>query len=151
MRPKWDEVSDLAKADKICCACFCAHTRAQGYVPLAHVVLVISDDPEGDQHIIAAYVEKKKTWEEAKNNTSPDPKLRGQCATSSDRSPPIPDKDPPPATARPNYWDSLGSELDNYAEFRSELDITHPQGAAVTQEVTDGGGVENLANHKKHY
>ena len=37
-------------------------------MPLSHAGLVISDDPEGDQLIIAAYAEKKKLWEEAKKN-----------------------------------------------------------------------------------
>ena len=31
-------------------------------MPLSHTGLVISGDPEGDQQIIAAYVENKKTW-----------------------------------------------------------------------------------------
>ena len=74
MRPKWDEVSDLAKSDKVYCAYFCAHMRAQGCVPLAHSCLFIGNDPEGEQHIIAVYAEKKKTLEEAKKNNPPQSK-----------------------------------------------------------------------------
>ena len=54
MRPKWYKVTDLAKADKVCCACFRVHIRAQGCVPLAHAGLIIINDPEGSQQIIAA-------------------------------------------------------------------------------------------------
>ena len=56
MRPKWDEVTIFTMSDKICFACFCTHTQAQGCVPLAHAGLVIINDPEGAQRIIAAYV-----------------------------------------------------------------------------------------------
>ena len=45
MRPKWDEVTGLTKADKVFCACFRSHTRAQGCVPLAHRGFFISDKP----------------------------------------------------------------------------------------------------------
>ena len=78
-------------------------------MPLATAGIVISNDPEGYQRIIAAYMEKKKTWEEAKKNTPPHPKPRGQCTNFSDMYPlpPIPAKDYPRATARSNYWDSL--------------------------------------------
>ena len=109
MLPKWDEVSDLKKAYKVCYSCFRAHTRVQRFVTLVHVGLIISNNPEVDQSIIDAYTEKKKTWEEAKKNTPPHPKPRGQCTNFSDMypSPPIPAKDPPRATARSNYWDSL--------------------------------------------
>ena len=55
MHPKWYEVTDLVNADKVCCACFCTHTWAQGCVPLAHTGIVISNDPEGSQQIISAY------------------------------------------------------------------------------------------------
>ena len=60
MHPKWDEVTDLAKANKVCCTCFRVHTWAQGCVPLAHVGLVISNETEGAQRIISAYADKKK-------------------------------------------------------------------------------------------
>ena len=102
MRPKWDKVTDLAKAEKVCCACFCVHTWAQGCVPLAHSGLVIGNDPKGAQGIISAYTEKKKTWEDTKRHLPTYPKPRGQHATSSDRSslPPDPAIDPPrPLTA----------------------------------------------------
>ena len=56
MLPKWDKVTEISKAEKVCCACFRAHTWAQGYVPLAHVALVINNNPEGAQWIISAYV-----------------------------------------------------------------------------------------------
>ena len=111
MRPKWDEFTDLAKVDKVCCACFCAHTWAQGYMPLSHAGIVISNNPEGYQCIIYAYTEKKKTWEEAKSNTPSAPNPRGQYATSLDSAPPpppIPAKDLTLATVRLNYWDALG-------------------------------------------
>ena len=104
MRPKWGKFTDLAKANKVCCACFCAHMWSQVCMPLAHVGLAISNNPEGAQLIISAIVEKKKTWEEANNHAPTSPNPRGQCATSSDipPPPPIPANDPTLATTRPN-------------------------------------------------
>ena len=120
-QPKWEKVTDLAKANKVCCACFLIQMRAQGYVPLAHTDLVISNDPEGAQRIIAAYAKKKKMWEESKKHALTAPKPRGQRASPPDRNPlpPVPTNDPPPSTACPYYWDSLRSEFDDNAEFRS--------------------------------
>ena len=108
MRPKWYKVTNLSKSDKVCCICFHAHTQAQGCVPLAHAGLVVSNDPEGSQRIIAAYVEKNKTWKESKKNAPTSPKPRGQITNSLDRPPlpPIPSNNPPTSTARPNYWDA---------------------------------------------
>ena len=86
-------------------------------------------------------MEKNKTWEDAKNNPPPAPKPRGQCTTSLDRTPPPPitAKDPPlAATARPNYWDTLGLDSDKDTEFQSEIDLTHTQGDASTLESTEG-------------
>ena len=77
MRPKWGEVTDLAKADKVCCSCFRSRMLAQGCVPLAHAGLVISENPEGYQPINAVYAEKNKTWGEAKKNTPPSPQAKG--------------------------------------------------------------------------
>ena len=55
MRPKWKKVTVLVEADKVCCDCFYAYTRAQVFMPLFHMGLVIRDEPEGYQHIISAY------------------------------------------------------------------------------------------------
>ena len=49
---------------------------------LAHTGLVISDDPEGPQRIIATYADKKKTWEKANKNMPPASKPRVQNTTS---------------------------------------------------------------------
>ena len=66
MRPKWDKVTDLAKANKVCCTCFRINMQAQGCMPLAHAVLIIGDSLEGTQRIIATYAEKNKIWEDTK-------------------------------------------------------------------------------------
>ena len=47
MCPKWNHVTNLAKDNKVCCAFFCTHTRAQVCVPLTHAGLDIRVDPEG--------------------------------------------------------------------------------------------------------
>ena len=60
-----DEVTELAKADKLCCAFFRPHMQSQGCMPIAHTGIITINDLEGAQRIIAAYAEKKKTWEEA--------------------------------------------------------------------------------------
>ena len=89
--------------------------RSQLCIPLDHAVLVVSGDLKGDQRIIAAYADKKKTWEEAKKNTPTSPKRRGKRATSSKISPLLtpPTKPPPLATTRPNYWDAIGLDSDD--------------------------------------
>ena len=71
MRPKWDKVTVVDKADKVCCSCFRAQTRAQGCVPLSHTDILIRNEPEGAQRIIAAYTDKKKLWEDSKKNPPP--------------------------------------------------------------------------------
>ena len=94
--------------------------RSKVCVPLDHAELVVSNEPEGAQRSIAAYAQKNKTWDEAKKNITKNPKLRGQRTTSSDRYflLPAPTKPAPLATVRPNYWNALGSDSDDKAEFR---------------------------------
>ena len=60
MQTKWNEVTDLSKVDKVGCTCFRACNQAQGCVTLSHAGLVIKNEPEGAQQIIAAYAENKK-------------------------------------------------------------------------------------------
>ena len=62
-RPEWDRVTDPVKADKLCCACFRIHMQAQGCLLMSHSSLIVSNNPEGAQSIIAASVDKNKTWE----------------------------------------------------------------------------------------
>ena len=83
----------------------------------------------------------------------PHPQSKGKFASSLDRSPlpPIPNNDPPPATARPNYWDALGLDSDDDAEFRSEIYLARPQ---EIPEATEGRGLANLDDTKNisnHY
>ena len=156
MGPKWEKATILVKADKVYCACFHVHTHSQCCALLAHAGLVISKRLEGAQRIIAAYVEKNKLWEEANTTPPPPPPPtpRGQSATSSDKSPPppIPATAPLPALNRPNYWDDLGSDSDDDADFRSEIDLDHPQGANSKPEAAEGGVlVNNIIKNIYHY
>ena len=45
MRPKWDEVTKLAKANKVCYTFLHTHMWAQGCFSLDHAGLIISNDP----------------------------------------------------------------------------------------------------------
>ena len=138
MHPKRGKATDLAQSDKVCCACFRIHTQSKGCVPLSNMFLVITNDPEGAQRIIATYTDKNKTWEETNRHTPIAPKPKRQCATSSDISPlpPAPANDPPPATTHHNYWDSLGSDSDDDTEFSSDISLNRPKEVTTTPEAT---------------
>ena len=96
---------------------------------MEHTGLVIRDNPEGAQRIISAYTEKKETWEKKKKNTYTTTNPRGQYSTSSKIAPLLPSNAKPPnmATTHPNYWGALGLDSDDDTEFRSEIDLNHPQ------------------------
>ena len=123
--------------------------REQVCLPLSHIGLVIGNKPEGGECIIAAYAEKKKTWKEDNKNIHETPSQGENVPPLSDRYllPPAPNKFPLTATARPNYLDTLGSDSDDETEFRSEIDIDHPQEhleSINTSEATKVRGIDNL-------
>ena len=91
--------------------------------------------------------------------TRPPPPSQGANAPhhQTDIIPSCPHQQPTPATVRPNYWDALGLDSNDDAEFRSDIDLAHPQEIPEvmdTPEVTEVGGLANLDNIKhisNHY
>ena len=79
---------------------------------------------------------RRKPGRVPRRKRPPPPNPRGHHTTSSDRSPllPAPAKPPPPVTACPNDWETLRLDSDNDMEFRSEIDLGHPQ---EQREATD--------------
>ena len=78
-------------------------------------------------------------------------KPRGLRAAAFNRYPllPAPAKTPLPATTQPNYWDALRLESDDEVEFKSEINIDHPQEhweATDTSDTTKIIGIDNLAH-----
>ena len=125
----------------------CPTRRHKAACPCPTRDLVIGDEPEGapDGSFAAYAEEKKRTGRRPRRTRPPPPTQGGQRATSSDISPipPITAKYPLPATAITNYWDALGLDFDDDAEFRSEINLNHPHKATIIE-----GGRIDLARIK---